>query len=146
MKYLILLIVAVLAGTGGWYLRGGAAPPPAAIIATVVPTEVELTPEAARNFGLATANAERLPLITLVRATGMLGFNELRRTHITPLARGRVQSIGGGMANWPLPRVRPRGPSASPNDLHRATPISRSSQSRKASASARCAPAGSSSQ
>jgi len=93
MKFLILAGVAVLAVAGGWFLRGGAAPPPVAIQAPVIPTEVTLSPEAARNFGLATVVAERRPLTTLVRATGMLGFNELRLAHITPLSRGRVQSV-----------------------------------------------------
>lgn len=52
-----------------------------------------MAPEAARNFGLTIVLAERRPLTTLVRATGMVGFNELRLAHITPLARGRVQSV-----------------------------------------------------
>jgi len=93
VKVLAILLVAVLAGAGGWFLRGGPPPPPAAIAAPVIPTEVELTPEAARNFGVATAPVARRPLTALVRATGMIGFNELRLAHITPLARGRVQSV-----------------------------------------------------
>jgi cobalt-zinc-cadmium efflux system membrane fusion protein len=93
VKYLFLILVAMLAAAGGWFLRGGPPPPSAAVQAAVIPTEVALTAEAARNFGLATAPAERRPLMTLVRATGMIGFNELRLAHITPLARGRVQSV-----------------------------------------------------
>ena len=85
MKFIILLVVAALAT----FVLG------ASIIqsAPAIPTDVALTPEAARNFALASATAELRPLITMVRATGMLGFNELRLAHITPLARGRVQSV-----------------------------------------------------
>ncbi len=93
MKYSFLVLVALLAGAAGWFLRGGPAPPPVAVAPPAIPTEVALSPEAARNFGLATAPAERRALTTLVRATGMIGFNELRLAHITPLARGRVQSV-----------------------------------------------------
>jgi cobalt-zinc-cadmium efflux system membrane fusion protein len=62
------------------------APPP-------LPSEVELSPEAVRNFGLRTASAERRPLLRTVRVTGSVGFNELRLAHINPLARGRMQAI-----------------------------------------------------
>ena len=102
MKFIILLVVAALAGAAGWFLRGSPPPPAVAVEAPAIPTDVALTPEAARNFALASATAELRPLITMVRATGMLGFNELRLAHITPLARGRVQwvevSVGDHLA------------------------------------------------
>jgi len=93
----------LLAGTGcaaaaGGFLAGRwtvppPEPPPAAAPEEPLPTEVELSPEAARNFGLQTAPVERRPLVRTIRVTGMVGFNELRLAHINPLARGRVQSI-----------------------------------------------------
>lgn len=93
----------LLAGTGcaaaaGGFLAGRwTVPPPelppAAAPEEPLPTEVELSPEAARNFGLQTAPAERRPLVRTIRVTGMVGFNELRLAHINPLARGRMQSI-----------------------------------------------------
>jgi cobalt-zinc-cadmium efflux system membrane fusion protein len=99
-------ILLLLAGVGSTAAAGGflagrwlapSAPerPPAAATAQqeALPTEVELSPEAARNFGLRTAPVERRPLVRTVRVTGMVGFNELRLAHINPLARGRVQSI-----------------------------------------------------
>lgn len=94
----------LLAGVGGAAAAGGflagqwlARPSPESPVAVVreqaLPAEVELPPEAARNFGLQTAPAELRPLARSVRVTGIVGFNELRLAHIQPLARGRVQAI-----------------------------------------------------
>jgi len=83
-------------GLGGYWLGGGFsvdAPPAPPTAPTPPSNEVELTPEAARNFGLTTAVAERRPLTRFIRATGTIGFNELRLAHMTPLARGRVQAV-----------------------------------------------------
>ncbi|MBK1657122.1 efflux RND transporter periplasmic adaptor subunit [Paracraurococcus ruber] len=92
-----LLLTGLAAGAGGFWLgqRDGAAPPaPAGAAAPPpLPAEVALSPEAARNFGLRTAAAERRPLTRSVRVTGSVGFNELRLAHIQPLARGRVQAV-----------------------------------------------------
>ncbi|MBV1796381.1 efflux RND transporter periplasmic adaptor subunit [Siccirubricoccus sp. G192] len=95
---LLLAGVGSAAATGGFLAGRWLAPPApeapaAAVPQEVLPTEVELSPEAARNFGLQTAPVERRPLVRTIRVTGMVGFNELRLAHINPLARGRVQSI-----------------------------------------------------
>jgi cobalt-zinc-cadmium efflux system membrane fusion protein len=75
--------------------RQTAAPPeppvPAADPAPALPTEIDLSPEAARNFRLATATVARRPLARSIRVTGVVALNELRLAHINPLARGRVQ-------------------------------------------------------
>ncbi len=75
--------------------RQTAAPPappvPVAEPAPALPTEVKLSPEAARNFRLETAIVERRPLARSIRVTGMVALNELRLAHINPLARGRIQ-------------------------------------------------------
>ncbi len=72
-------------------------PPPAAATpptaAEPLPTEVELSPEAARNFGIVIGTAERQPLRRTIRATGMVGFNELRMAQVTAMGRGRIQAI-----------------------------------------------------
>ncbi|TDH60523.1 efflux RND transporter periplasmic adaptor subunit [Dankookia rubra] len=94
---LLLGATATAAGVAGYLLGHTAAPvPPAPATAAeeaALPQEVTLSAEAAANFGLRTAAAERRPLVRTIRVTGSVGFNELRLAHIQPLARGRVQAI-----------------------------------------------------
>ena len=95
---LLLLGGATAAAGAGGYLLGHTAtpaPPEAAAAAedAALPREVTLSAEAAANFGLRTAAAERRPLVRTIRVTGSVGFNELRLAHIQPLARGRVQAV-----------------------------------------------------
>lgn len=94
----MLLVTGVgVAAAGGGFLAARLFPPAAPTVAAPaapdapLPTEVTLAPEAARNFGLRTAQAEQRPLLRTVRVTGTVGFNELRLAHINPLARGRIQ-------------------------------------------------------
>ena len=94
----MLLVTGVgIAAAGTGFLAARLIPPPAPTAAAPataeapLPTEVTLTPEAARNFGLRTAQAGQRPLLRTVRVTGTVGFNELRLAHINPLARGRIQ-------------------------------------------------------
>lgn len=98
----LLLVVGTgaVAGAGGllagrWLFSPAAEAPKAAAAepAGPPPNEVELSPEAMRNFGLETAVVGRRPLSRTIRVTGMVGFNELRLAHINPLVRGRVQVI-----------------------------------------------------
>lgn len=98
-RTLLLLAGVGGAAAAGGFLAGRWTVPPvperpaAAAPEEPLPAEVELSPEAARNFGLQIAPVERRPLVRTVRVTGMVGFNELRLAHINPLARGRVQSV-----------------------------------------------------
>ena len=94
----MLLVTGVgIAAAGAGFLAARLVPSPAPTAAAPaaaeapLPTEVTLTPQAARNFGLKTAQAEQRPLLRTVRVTGTVGFNELRLAHINPLARGRIQ-------------------------------------------------------
>lgn len=83
-------------GVGYWAGQGGApvAPPtPAASGPEPLPDVVELSPEAERNFGIGTEPVASRALQRRIRATGMIGYNDLRVAHITPLARGRVQAV-----------------------------------------------------
>jgi membrane fusion protein, heavy metal efflux system len=94
---LLWLGATALASAVGGYLLGRESAPtphePAAPAQQPLPSEVSIPPEAARNFGLQTAPAERHPLVRQIRVTGSVGFNELRLAHIQPLARGRMQAI-----------------------------------------------------
>ena len=54
---------------------------------------VHVTPAALHNMDLHLATAEFQPLVQIVRAPGVVAFNDLRMAQVSPPARGRIQSI-----------------------------------------------------
>lgn len=89
-------LTALLSSAGAWLvLRPAAAPPPAAsdhdedLPAGIV----ELSPEAAKNAGLAVTPAARRRLPTSIDVTGTVGPDDARVAHVRPLARGLIERV-----------------------------------------------------
>jgi cobalt-zinc-cadmium efflux system membrane fusion protein len=99
----IMLLVgatALLAAAGGFAAgRGTAAVSnPAVSVTPDAPAKpatgsVHVTPAALHNMDLHVATAEVQPLVRIVRAPGVVAFNDLRMAQLSSPARGRIQSI-----------------------------------------------------
>jgi cobalt-zinc-cadmium efflux system membrane fusion protein len=99
---LILLVgaTALLAAAGGFEAGRGmaAVSNPAVSVTPDAPAKpatgsVQVTAAALHNMDLHFATAEVQPLVRIVRAPGVVAFNDLRMAQVSPPARGRIQSI-----------------------------------------------------
>ncbi|MBV8188442.1 MAG: efflux RND transporter periplasmic adaptor subunit [Alphaproteobacteria bacterium] len=101
---LLVAATALLAGAGGFAAGRSpvalsnravaiAADAPAMPATADATGSVRVTPAALQNMGLHFATAEMRPLVRIVRAPGVVAFNDRRMAQLTPPARGRVESI-----------------------------------------------------